>query len=444
MNTATQTAAQVKDGVVAGYRTTHDGVAAGYQSTKQLAVSSYEAGRDGAVYGYAIVKDGAVSSYGAVKDGIATGARAAVGKLTVVAASGGGNYLTSDAQREAAIKQAVDKRPEYRAKEVCQACEAARAESHPNANDGKFMGADCVMSATKPTTGKLPEGCGPGCKLPKIYFTNGINNSEEKVCETITAIAEMQCAEVVGIYNATYADGAKVATPGATPWKAPARPDPPWYRPDQLVTAAVGDKLESIKHAAAEKAGMNGVLMDVLDCLDNIDSAGTEAAAATQKNVLFDALSAEPPQPMTLYAHSQGGLITQEGLVMARQKLYSTKYAELRRTGLPNDDAKAAAGGYADERMKLVTVTSFGTAESGWTPGPSYSHYTNSRDPVPALIRSVQANRLVDTSKTGGTVFPFTASPTLDPMDAHGMKEAYLKEFAREHTAPRKNGQCCA
>lgn len=421
VDAATQTASQVKSGVVAGY----------------------EAGRDGLVYGYEAVKGGVVSGYETVRDGVVSGSRAAVGSLTVAAASGGGNYLTSNSQRESAIKKAVDKRPEYRSKEVCQACEGGSAPSHPNANDGKFMGADCIVTATKPSTGKLPKGCGPGCKLPKIYFTNGINNDEKQVCQTLTAIAEMQCAEVVGIYNATYADSAKVAAPGATPWKAPARPDPPWYRPDQLVAAAVGDKLDAIQHAAAERAGATGLMMDVLDCLDNIDSAGTEAAAATQKNLLFDALSAEPPQPVTLYAHSQGGLITQEGLVMARQKLYATRYAKLVADGAADPVADASAARYADERMKMVQVTSFGTAESGWTPGPGYSHYTNSRDPVPALIRSVQANRLIDTSKTGGPVDRFTASPALDPMAAHSMAEAYLPEFAKQHTAKRVSGKCC-
>lgn len=467
VDAASQVATQAKDGVVNAYTETRDGISAGYQATKDASVATYQASKDAAVsayhaskgatvVAYQTTKDASVAAYEATKSAVVQAGRTAVNAATVSAVRSGGAYLTSDAKRERAVKTAIDKRADYKTKEVCQACAAAPQGAHPNANDGKFMGDSCALSSSKPSAGKLPEGCGAGCKLPKIYFTNGINNDEEQVCKTITAIAEMQCAEVVGIFNATYADPATVKAPVPSPWRAPTRESPPWYRPDQLVSAAVGDKLASITHGLAERVGTTGLMMDVLDCLDNIDSAGTEAAAKTQKDLVFAALSADPPQPITLYAHSQGGLITQEGLVMARQKLYGSKYLELTQSGAFDTDAgaDAAAARYADARMKLVSVTSFGTAETGWTPGPIYAHYTNTRDPVPELIKSVQSNRPIDPLKTGGPVTRFTTSGTLkledahglkriDPMAAHGMAETYLPKFAEQHTAQRKNGKCC-
>lgn len=210
------------------------------------------------------------------------------------------------------------------------------------------------------------------------------------------------------------------------------------------MAAAVADGIDRVKHAAAEKAGGTGLLMDVLDCLDNIDSAGAEAAAASQRKVLVDALSKDPPTPVTMFAHSQVGLITQEGLLMAERQLYADKYKALVESGLSNAQARAPAAVHAAQRMAQIKVTSFGTAERGWVPGPTYDHHTNSRDPVPALIRSVQENRPIDMENTGGPVTRFTASPSVDPMAAHGMAETYLPEFGKRHTASRVNGQCCS
>lgn len=399
----------------------------------------------------ATVKDGAVALYrggktvaNQVLDGASDLAKAGVGKVTVSAARAGGGYLTGDANREAGLKRAIDRRSEYTPKEVCQTCSAAQAGANPNPNDGSYMGKDCGLSTQKPQTGKLPAGCGEGCKLPRIYFTNGINNNEKQVCETITAIAELRCAEVVGIYNATYADADKVVAPGASQPPRVQRDAPPWYRPDKLVANALGDKWAGLKHSLADKVGEQGLVMDVLDCLDNIDGAGTEAAAATQRQMLLDSLSTDPPQAVTLYAHSQGGLITQEGLQQARRALYAREYQAGMSRGLPPDDVERSATQYANERMSHVSVTSFGTAEAGWPEGPTYQHNTNSRDPVPQLIKAVQENRGVDTAATGGPVHAFTNSPSFDdPMAAHGMKEAYLPEFAKTATAPRTNGKCC-
>lgn len=441
---ASAAATQVKDGVVAGARATRDAAVATYGAARDGVVQGYQTARDGAVRGAEAARDGVVNAYNATRDAVVGAGRAAVGKTTVAVAGAGAGYLTRDPAREQALTGAVDKRADYTPKEVCQTCVAAAGDAqHPNPNDGRFMGADCALSDAVPAVGKQPAARCAGCTLPRVYFTNGINNDEKKVCETITALAEMMCADVVGIYNATYADPTKVAAPTATPWSRPSREDPPWYRPDKLVAAAVADGVDRVKHAAAEKAGGTGLLMDVLDCLDNIDSAGTEAAAASQRKVLLDAMSKDPPTPVTMLAHSQGGLITQEGLVMAKQQVYANKYAELVASGMTHASAKAAAAANAAERVKHIHVTSFGTAERGWAPGPTYAHYTNTRDPVPALIRSVQENRPIDLSDTGGPVTRFTASPSFDPMAAHGMAETYLPEFGKTHTAPRVNGQCC-
>lgn len=133
----------------------------------------------------------------------------------------------------------------------------------PDPRDGQFMGNECPnTSPNPPKTGRLPQGCaGSAGKLPKIIYTNGINTPPEAACATMRQIANERCAEVIGVYNATY-----------------------------------------------------GTVEDALDSKNNIDRAGREPAAHSQARLLTEMLNKKPPQRVTMYSHSQGGLITQEGL----------------------------------------------------------------------------------------------------------------------------------
>lgn len=433
--------ASVKKNIQDGIVYTADSIQKGFSAAKDGVVRTYTVTRDGVVESYAVVRDGIVTIYREGKVYL----KGKVGDVAVRLAAEGANWATEDKSREQALVEAVDKRSLYTAKAVCVECEAAAKNGkNPNPNDGKFLGENCTPTDTVPKVGRFPQGCSVGCKLPRIYFTNGINNTESQVCEAMQTMAEIKCAEVIGIYNATFADSSKVTPPDPAPKLAREDKNRAFYRIDQKIADEFEYQYESGKAALADKAGRVGLTQDVLDCIDNIDSAGTEQAAHTQAALIHDSLSRDPAGTVTLYAHSQGGLITQEGLTQARGALYSERYAALVTDGVPDAKAKSEAAAFADKRMKSVSVVSFGTAESNWPSGPNYKHYTNTRDPVPALIQSVLSNRGVDTSKTGGPVDRFTASPSFDPMEAHGMKETYLPRLQEVDSAVKVNGKCCA
>ena len=305
------------------------------------------------------------------------------------------------------IRAALDDRDTYRLRGgAVQQCPLLK-DQHPNPNDGKFMGTDscpCQGSpqlSDKEPSGVFPEGCGPGCGKPKIYFTNGINNTEDNLCKTIRALAESQCAEVVGIYNATYAD----------------------------------ERLEG--------KGL-GVVNDVVRCMDRIDESGKSAAAARMKDSIVADLKAGK-KPVKVFAHSEGGLNTQTALREAQKELASERLKQLRESGVPRERARGEADLYATKIMGNVEVTSFGTAANGWVPGPAYTQYENTADMVPKAIKLAQLARQKGTNMTATkNRYEEYRGVSLEGVPGHGMDPFYLDFLNQKDRAKRlPNGKCC-
>lgn len=246
------------------------------------------------------------------------------------------------------------------------------------------------------TVGKGCKGMGPdsGGTLPqcpsgkvrtsgKLTYVNGIMtgypagdpNADQKdgICKTMQKLANATCAEVIGVYNAT-----------------------------------------------------GGMRADIGECLTNIAKNSETPAVDTLQRSMFAALSQDPPQGMTIYAHSQGGLITQEALADLKNRL-AIEYGD--------------AG--AEERMTHLSIESFGTAEKGWPAGPKYEQFTNFSDPVPGVIAGAQEN-YPDATFRDNAVVPASRrhrffSPHPNPIDSHSMDNVYINEMVRVHGQPN----CC-
>jgi hypothetical protein len=371
---------------------------ANYAVDKGVAAGNYVADKAVAGANYAVDKSVAAAKYTA--QAALAGASYASDKV-VSGAKWAGNKAFEG------IRSALDNRDSYRLRgDAVQQCPLSK-DQHPNPNDGKFMGKDScpcqgsLQLSDKEPTGVFPEGCGPGCGKPKIYFTNGINNTEDSLCKTISALAESQCAEVVGIYNATYAD------------------------------------------KRLEGKGV-GLFNDVADCMDAIDTSGKSAAATRMKDSLVADLNAGK-KPVKVFAHSEGGLNTQTALRLAQHELASQRLDQLVNAGMPDEDAIAAADSYATKMMGNVEVTSFGTAANGWVPGPAYTQYENSADAVPKAIKLAQIARQKGTNKTTTkNRYEEYRGVSLEGVPGHGMDPFYLDFLNEKDRAKRlPNGKCC-
>lgn len=304
------------------------------------------------------------------------------------------------------LRSAIDKRDTYRLRGgAAQQCPLDK-NAHPNPNDGKFMGQESCpcqgtpqLSDTEPT-GVFPVGCGPGCGKPKIYFTNGINNTEGNLCDTIAALAESQCAEVVGVYNATYAD----------------------------------------KRLDGKGAGM---MNDVADCMDAIDESGRSAAAARMKDTIVADLKAGK-KPVKVFAHSEGGLNSQTALREAQKELASERLDQLVKEGMPYEEAIGVADSEATNAMGNVEVTSFGTAADGWVAGPSYTQYENSADAVPKAIKLAQVARQKGRNETKAVRYAEYRGFGGGGLPGHSMTGIYMDMLNEKNPAKRlANGRCC-
>jgi hypothetical protein len=247
--------------------------------------------------------------------------------------------------------------------------------------DGCFLDENCTPSKSLPKRGKRPS-CGGYDGIPKVMYTNGINTEAETCCETMTKLATSRCVEVVGVYNAT-----------------------------------------------------SGLLSDVAECVQNINRAGNTPAVTTQVTFLKEQLSDSSQTQVTLFAHSQGGLITQESLVKLRNDL-TAQYI----LGPPPESGESAAA-HAEKDLGRITVNSFGTAEEGWPNGPVYNRFTNTKDPVPIVIKSVQGNHpdLYPQKPVEGEVHRFSKAH-LNPIGSHSMDGVYLDHFNK--TVPYDQSVC--
>jgi hypothetical protein len=247
-------------------------------------------------------------------------------------------------------------------------------------NDGDVLGAGCLPEGTSNPNGVMPPGCRqlPGT-LPKISYVNGINTAYAQpgqkdlfsggICKTMLEIAKTTCSEVTGVYNATQGFG-----------------------------------------------------KDLDECLDNIAKDGDSPSVVPLRNMMVQA--AQSGRRMTLFAHSQGGLITQEAVAQAKQQL------------MKGDHLTSAE---AEQRLGVVSIDSFGTAIMGWPKGPHYQRFTNTADPVPPIIVGAQTSYPIATWKDSANAdanYVFT-SPHLNPFDSHSMDDTYLPEFAAVKGAPR-------
>ncbi|KPA09399.1 Synuclein, partial [Candidatus Magnetomorum sp. HK-1] len=240
--------------------------------------------------------------------------------------------------------------------------------------DGLSFGRDCEQIILEnDISGYCPSMCLNGCKkLQKIYYTNGINTSKESMCRTMQKIADLTCSQVFGIYNAT-----------------------------------------------------EGMGSDLTECLENIQSDDAPSVL-TQEKLILEKLQSDPPKPVTIYAHSQGGLITQLALKKA--------ITEVTLQFTTEEELNAFLS-------KYITIKSFGTVVFGWPKGPNYEHFTNICDPVPVVISSVQLNNkehvLDDHPDAMHHLF---RKPFLNPIDAHSMDNVYLEKFMNEQG--KKNCKC--
>lgn len=259
--------------------------------------------------------------------------------------------------------------------------------------DGKFMGGDCPKGYRDPPMPRRPEGC-EECekKFPKVMYVNGINTEPQAACDTMSEIANSRCVEVVGVYNATF-----------------------------------------------------GIPQDLVDCKNNIDRAGREASAHSQAGLIARMLREDPSQPVTIFAHSQGGLITQEALSECSKSLKRSRREDFVRQGMDGKEAKRRANDEVKEMMGRVDVYSFGTAERDWPPaGESLHQFTNRADPVPKVIDQVQKSRGVNVEPENLVERHSFEKPAWDPIDSHSMDSVYLPELNKVH--PVKDGEedkCC-
>jgi len=250
-------------------------------------------------------------------------------------------------------------------------------------HDGETVGAGCKEKRPH-SSGVLPQCPNGRVRISgQVTYVNGIltdyptgeqnANGQDGICKTMLNLANATCAEVTGVYNAT-----------------------------------------------------GGLRADIGECLTNIARNSDTPAGDTLKRSMLAAVSQDPPQDMTVYAHSQGGLITQEALASVKNHL-TIEYG--------------AAG--ALERMQHLYIKSFGTAEQGWPSGPNYEQFTNNSDPIPGIIAGAQNSYPAATFRDNATIPAaqqhYFFSPHLNPIDSHSMDNVYIKELVAVHGQPN----CC-
>ena len=245
------------------------------------------------------------------------------------------------------------------------------------------MGAGCKAKDPN-STGVLPQ-CPNG--KPRISgtitYVNGINTQyptgkadpfdQDGICKSMQLLANATCAQVIGVYNAT-----------------------------------------------------GGMARDLEQCLTNIAKNSDSGAVDTLSRSMFAAVSQDPPQDMTVYAHSQGGLITQEALADVKNQLVAS--------GSSPADAEA--------RMQHLSIKSFGTAEEGWPAGPNYEQFTNLADPVPGAISGAQlgypSQTFSDNANIPNADRHYFLSPHYNPIGPHSIDNVYIKQIIAEKGQP-----CC-
>ncbi len=227
-------------------------------------------------------------------------------------------------------------------------------------------------------SGPISEKCQGNANIDSVYYVNGINTTkktgETNACKTAKQLSRSTCSKVTGIYNAT-----------------------------------------------------EGIGTDLRECIDNIKRNSEAPATATLHTEIIDKLLNDPPDKVIIFAHSQGGLITQEALERVRTDLIFFY-----------DDGTPEGTAEVEKRLAMIEVKSFGTATNGWIKGPSYEHYTNNCDPVPKIIQNIQ-NKMScydDKSKFDDTpTHRFNDCEYWNPIAPHSMDDVYINEYVMQHGA---------
>ena len=427
-----------------------------------LAKAGLKWGRSAAQQGWSAAVEFGAATKEAAADQWHKAQRAGKEAVAGMAASGaekGAQWATANPERFDELRQKLDKRDRFSSSQVCQGCAPDNSPRHPDPRDGHYMGHDCPKTQPgRPTRGVRPDCAGAGGAhkpFPQITFTNGINNTPQQVCDTLHALANSRCAEVVAIYNATYADPSlkpperrwddyqDAAKEGAEGAARAARLARVTGSPKVIAAAAaVGGVAGATPEVALQEASRLGAVQDVMDCADTIVGSGQDAAAKRLAGDIVKALSGPHPG-MTIYAHSQGGLNTAEGIAQAKGEMVRAERERLTRAGWPTVKAIEQATDTAERQLSHLQVHTFGTLEQGLPDGPAYHRFTNDLDPIPKVIgaaqRGLKPNTLFRDPKGSPPVERFKSAPSWSPIAAHGMTEAYLPHLDARHP----KGSCC-
>lgn len=441
-----------------GYNWGSSAAADGWSVSKDLGATVIQKASD--AIGYAGDKYGQAKAYGGQKvdEGIQWAKEKAVAAETSLAQKATRKLLEDKQQRDIIVGK-LDKRDRF-SSTVVRPCPNG-ASTHPDTRDGQYMGKDCPNTAAeRPSQGVKPAACScrpDGTSFPKVVFSNGINNPATVVCATMHAIAESRCVEVTGVFNATYADPSlKGPERQRVDYKEAVRAGMEGARDGALsgggilgalgfnaTGAMVGAAKRALPEVAIQEASRLGVLQDVIDCIKTINQSGAEAASDTLSREIVAALNKNPPDPMMIYLHSQGGLNGGASIAQAKRELIAAKKIALRDSGIDSKVASTQAESFAESRLSNLDVHTFGTLERALPDGPNYHRYTNELDPVPKAIKEAQASYIPELTQQDPAgaepVTRFRFAPTWNAAEAHGMQESYLPWLDKNE--PKK--PCC-
>ncbi|MCE2660075.1 MAG: hypothetical protein LW854_17850 [Rubrivivax sp.] len=427
-----------------------------------LAKAGLKWGRSAAQQGWSAAVEFGAATKEAAADQWHKAQRAGKEAVAGMAASGaekGAQWATANPERFDELRQKLDKRDRFSSSQVCQGCAPDNSPRHPDPRDGHYMGHDCPKTQPgRPTRGVRPDCAGAGGAhkpFPQVTFTNGINNTPQQVCDTLHALANSRCAEVVAIYNATYADPSlkpperrwddyqDAAKEGAEGAARAARMARVTGSPKVIAAAAaVGGVAGATPEVALQEASRLGAVQDVMDCADTIVGSGQDAAAKRLAGDIVKALSGPSPG-MAIYAHSQGGLNTAEGIAQAKGEMVAIAEGRLLASGVEEVEAARRAQTMVEKQLGALKVHTFGTLERDLPDGPVYHRFTNELDPIPKVIRAAQKGLKPEAAFTDPSNSPpverFSSAPSWSPIAAHGMVEAYLPNLDQKHP----KGRCC-
>lgn len=150
-----------------------------------------------------------------------------------------------------------------------------------------------------------------------------------------------------------------------------------------------------------------GLVADGAQSAADVAGVGRNAAVDSLAQTILAELKAG--HPMQLFAHSQGAIITQRALRQVRDQL----------------------GPEAGEKLKLLSVTSFGGAGGNYPDGPKYVHYVNRRDLVPNLFGIGWDGSVRNGGAGAGAEVRYFEYANSDQLLQHLLDSAYLPQLKK-------------